>query len=45
MTAGLEVPAHMLVGTTEFHPHIAVLTNIFQSLDYHKTRANYVAAK
>jgi len=45
-TLVLEVSSFMLVGTTEFHPHIAVLTNIFSNhLDYHKTRANYVAAK
>lgn len=42
----LEVSSFMLVGTTQFHPHIAVITNIFSNhLDYHKTRANYVAAK
>lgn len=45
-TLVLEVSSFMLVGTTTFHPHIAVLTNIFSNhLDYHKTRANYVAAK
>lgn len=45
-TLVLEVSSFMLVGTTAFHPHIAVLTNIFSNhLDYHKTRANYVAAK
>ncbi|WP_225428401.1 UDP-N-acetylmuramoyl-L-alanine--D-glutamate ligase [Levilactobacillus yonginensis] len=45
-TLVLEVSSFMLVGTTEFHPHIAVLTNVFSNhLDYHKTRANYVAAK
>ncbi|TGD18151.1 UDP-N-acetylmuramoyl-L-alanine--D-glutamate ligase [Levilactobacillus suantsaiihabitans] len=45
-TLVLEVSSFMLAETTEFHPHIAVLTNIFSNhLDYHKTRANYVAAK
>ncbi|WP_251946056.1 UDP-N-acetylmuramoyl-L-alanine--D-glutamate ligase [Levilactobacillus brevis] len=45
-TLVLEVSSFMLVGTTTFHPHIAVLTNIFSNhLDYHKTRENYVAAK
>lgn len=45
-TLVMEVSSFMLLGTTTFHPHIAVLTNIFENhLDYHKTRANYVAAK
>ncbi|MFC6259761.1 UDP-N-acetylmuramoyl-L-alanine--D-glutamate ligase [Levilactobacillus fujinensis] len=45
-TLVLEVSSFMLAETTEFRPHIAVLTNIFSNhLDYHKTRANYVAAK
>ncbi|BAN07033.1 UDP-N-acetylmuramoyl-L-alanine--D-glutamate ligase [Levilactobacillus brevis] len=45
-TLVLEASSFMLVGTTTFHPHIAVLTNIFSNhLDYHKTRENYVAAK
>lgn len=42
----LEVSSFMLLGITQFHPHIAVLTNIFSNhLDYHKTRENYVRAK
>ncbi|MBM7544513.1 UDP-N-acetylmuramoylalanine--D-glutamate ligase [Weissella beninensis] len=41
-----EVSSFQLMGTHDFHPHYAVLNNIFAShLDYHKTRANYVAAK
>ncbi|PWG00636.1 UDP-N-acetylmuramoyl-L-alanine--D-glutamate ligase [Levilactobacillus bambusae] len=45
-TLVLEVSSFMLCGITTFHPHIAVLTNIFSNhLDYHKTRENYVAAK
>ncbi|HJE44306.1 UDP-N-acetylmuramoyl-L-alanine--D-glutamate ligase [Levilactobacillus namurensis] len=45
-TLVVEISSFMLVATTTFHPHIAVLTNIFSNhLDYHKTRANYVAAK
>ncbi|MTV82916.1 UDP-N-acetylmuramoyl-L-alanine--D-glutamate ligase [Secundilactobacillus folii] len=45
-TMVMEVSSFMLLGTTSFHPHIAVLTNIFANhLDYHKTRENYVRAK
>lgn len=45
-TLVMEVSSFMLLGTVTFHPHIAVLTNLFEShLDYHKTRENYVAAK
>lgn len=45
-TLVVEISSFMLVATTTFHPHIAVITNIFSNhLDYHKTRANYVAAK
>lgn len=42
----LEISSFMLLGVTKFHPHIAVLNNIFSNhLDYHKTRENYVNAK
>lgn len=45
-TLVLETSSFQLMGTETFHPHIAVLTNIFAShLDYHGTRENYVAAK
>ncbi|USS87253.1 UDP-N-acetylmuramoyl-L-alanine--D-glutamate ligase [Fructilactobacillus hinvesii] len=42
----MELSSFMLLGITQLHPHIAVITNIYSNhLDYHKTRANYVAAK
>lgn len=42
----LELSSFMLLGITDLHPHIAVITNIFENhLDYHKTRENYVNAK
>lgn len=45
-TLVIETSSFQLMGTETFHPHIAVLTNIFSShLDYHGTRENYVAAK
>ncbi|MCM0598481.1 UDP-N-acetylmuramoyl-L-alanine--D-glutamate ligase [Periweissella fabalis] len=45
-TLVIESSSFQLMGTNEFHPHIAVLTNIFAShLDYHGTRKNYIAAK
>lgn len=45
-TLVLETSSFQLMGTETFHPHIAVLNNIFSShLDYHGTRDNYVAAK
>ncbi|MEJ6400799.1 UDP-N-acetylmuramoyl-L-alanine--D-glutamate ligase [Nicoliella lavandulae] len=45
-TIVMEISSFMLLGITELHPHIAVLTNIFANhLDYHKTRENYVNAK
>lgn len=45
-TLVVESSSFQLMGTETFHPHIAVLTNIFAShLDYHGTRENYVAAK
>ncbi|WP_225047375.1 UDP-N-acetylmuramoyl-L-alanine--D-glutamate ligase [Lacticaseibacillus kribbianus] len=41
-----ELSSFQLVGTTTLHPHIAVLTNIYEAhLDYHGDRAHYVAAK
>jgi UDP-N-acetylmuramoylalanine--D-glutamate ligase len=41
-----ENSSFQLMGTTEYHPHYAVLNNIFSShLDYHETRENYIAAK
>ncbi|MBW1605411.1 UDP-N-acetylmuramoyl-L-alanine--D-glutamate ligase [Lactobacillus sp. Sy-1] len=45
-TVVMEISSFMLLGITNLHPHIAVLTNIFANhLDYHKTRENYVKAK
>lgn len=41
-----ELSSFQLAGTTTLHPHIAVLTNIYEAhLDWHGSRANYVAAK
>lgn len=45
-TMVVEMSSFQLAGTTQLHPHIAVLTNIYSAhLDYHKTRANYINAK
>ncbi|USS85526.1 UDP-N-acetylmuramoyl-L-alanine--D-glutamate ligase [Fructilactobacillus myrtifloralis] len=42
----MELSSFMLLGVPTLHPHIAVITNIYANhLDYHGTRANYVAAK
>ncbi|MBF8807683.1 MAG: UDP-N-acetylmuramoyl-L-alanine--D-glutamate ligase [Enterococcus lacertideformus] len=42
----MELSSFQLMGITEFHPHIAVVTNIYEAhLDYHKTREEYVKAK
>ncbi|AEN99412.1 UDP-N-acetylmuramoyl-L-alanine--D-glutamate ligase [Lactobacillus sanfranciscensis] len=42
----MELSSFMLLGITTLHPHIAVVTNIFENhLDYHKTRENYINAK
>ncbi|MCG7194090.1 UDP-N-acetylmuramoyl-L-alanine--D-glutamate ligase [Fructilactobacillus sanfranciscensis] len=42
----MELSSFMLLGITTLHPHIAVITNIFENhLDYHKTRENYINAK
>ncbi|QBO35442.1 UDP-N-acetylmuramoyl-L-alanine--D-glutamate ligase [Periweissella cryptocerci] len=41
-----ENSSFQLMGTKTYHPHYAVLNNIFSShLDYHETRENYIAAK
>lgn len=41
-----ELSSFQLLGTTTVKPKIAVLTNIYEAhLDYHGSRANYVAAK
>lgn len=42
----LELSSFQLLGLPDIQPDIALVTNIFSNhLDYHKTRANYVAAK
>lgn len=41
-----ELSSFQLCGIKTLHPHIAVLTNIYEAhLDWHGNRANYVAAK
>ncbi|AYW48194.1 UDP-N-acetylmuramoyl-L-alanine--D-glutamate ligase [Tetragenococcus osmophilus] len=42
----MEVSSFQLMGTKQFHPKIAVLTNLYEAhLDYHGSWENYVAAK
>lgn len=42
----MEMSSFQLMGINEFHPQIAVITNIYEAhLDYHGSRNNYVAAK
>lgn len=42
----MELSSFQLMGLTEFHPHIAVITNIYEAhIDYHGTREEYVRAK
>ena len=42
----MELSSFQLMGTYEFHPHIAVITNIYEAhLDYHGTREAYIKAK
>lgn len=41
-----ELSSFQLLGTLHFHPHMAVLLNLFDAhLDYHGTRENYMKAK
>ncbi|MEY8662000.1 UDP-N-acetylmuramoyl-L-alanine--D-glutamate ligase [Ligilactobacillus faecis] len=45
-TLVMELSSFQLLGITELHPKIAVLTNIYEAhTDYHGSRENYVAAK
>ncbi|KRN25584.1 UDP-N-acetylmuramoyl-L-alanine--D-glutamate ligase [Lacticaseibacillus camelliae] len=45
-TVVCELSSFMLVGIQKLHPHIAVLTNIYEAhLDWHGSRENYVKAK
>lgn len=42
----MEVSSFQLEGTEKFHPHVAVITNIFEAhYDYHGNKENYVNAK
>uniref|UniRef100_UPI003DA2BB26 UDP-N-acetylmuramoyl-L-alanine--D-glutamate ligase n=1 Tax=Tetragenococcus halophilus TaxID=51669 RepID=UPI003DA2BB26 len=42
----MEVSSFQLMGVEQFHPKIAVLTNLYEAhLDYHGSREAYVAAK
>lgn len=42
----LELSSFQLIASRDFHPHIAVITNIYSAhLDYHKDRDEYVRAK
>ncbi|MFV0559646.1 MAG: UDP-N-acetylmuramoyl-L-alanine--D-glutamate ligase [Enterococcus sp.] len=42
----MELSSFQLMGITEFHPEIAVVTNIYEAhLDYHGSREAYVEAK
>lgn len=41
-----ELSSFQLMGTRKFHPHIAVITNLYEAhLDYHGSREAYVHAK
>lgn len=41
-----ELSSFQLMGITQLHPKIAVLTNVYEAhLDYHGSRENYLAAK
>ncbi|KRL38693.1 UDP-N-acetylmuramoyl-L-alanine--D-glutamate ligase [Liquorilactobacillus uvarum] len=41
-----ELSSFQLLGITKLHPHIAVLTNIYEAhTDYHGSRENYIKAK
>ncbi|HBH5655403.1 TPA: UDP-N-acetylmuramoyl-L-alanine--D-glutamate ligase [Enterococcus faecium] len=42
----MELSSFQLMGITDFRPHIAVITNIYEvHIDYHGTRKEYVKAK
>ncbi|MBO0432470.1 UDP-N-acetylmuramoyl-L-alanine--D-glutamate ligase [Enterococcus sp. DIV0660C] len=42
----MELSSFQLMGITDFHPNIAVITNIYEAhIDYHGTREEYVKAK
>ncbi|KRL84149.1 UDP-N-acetylmuramoyl-L-alanine--D-glutamate ligase [Ligilactobacillus apodemi] len=45
-TLVMELSSFQLMGITELHPKIAVLTNIYEAhTDYHGSRENYIKAK
>ena len=45
-TLVMELSSFQLMGIEKFHPHIAVIVNIFSAhLDYHGSQENYEAAK
>jgi UDP-N-acetylmuramoylalanine--D-glutamate ligase len=45
-TIVIELSSFQLMGINSFNPHIAIITNIYSAhLDYHGTRAEYIAAK
>lgn len=42
----MELSSFQLMGITDFRPHIAVITNIYEAhIDYHGTRKEYIKAK
>ncbi|ASZ07987.1 UDP-N-acetylmuramoylalanine--D-glutamate ligase [Enterococcus thailandicus] len=42
----MELSSFQLMGITDFHPNVAVITNIYEAhIDYHGTREEYVKAK
>lgn len=42
----MELSSFQLMGITAFHPHVAVITNIYEAhIDYHGSREEYVKAK
>jgi UDP-N-acetylmuramoylalanine--D-glutamate ligase len=45
-TIVIELSSFQLMGINTFNPHIAIITNLYSAhLDYHGTRAEYIAAK
>lgn len=42
----MELSSFQLMGTEDFRPHIAVITNLYEAhLDYHENREGYITAK
>lgn len=45
-TIAMEVSSFQLMGVTDFHPRIAIITNVYSThLDYHGSQENYEKAK